>query len=301
VRRNTVVIICGPTAVGKTALALQLARQLDTDIISADSRQCYIELNIGVAKPNAAELAAVHHYFINTHSIHEEVNAGIFEELALAATSEIFKNHRVAVVVGGTGLYIKAFAEGIDDMPAVDPSIRRQVIESYKENGLAFLQNEVAEKDPAFWSIAERDNPQRLMRALEVWLACGRSITSFRKGKKEARPFDIIKVGLELPRQQLYDQVNLRVDLMIQNGLVEEVKGLRPYKDLNALQTVGYRELFDFLDGNASLSEAVENVKRNTRHYAKRQMTWFKRDEQITWFNPGSKEIFEFICESSRF
>jgi tRNA dimethylallyltransferase len=285
-KEPTVIVICGPTAVGKTSFAIQLAEELNTEIISADSRQCYKELNIGVAKPSMEELQCVHHYFINSHSIHDDVNAGVFEEYALNAAHTIFRSHRTAVMVGGTGLYIKAFCEGIDEIPAIDKSIRQQVIDLYEAHGIKYLQNELAQKDAQFWKTAEQQNPQRLMRALEVLLSTGKSIRTFQKGKQEERPFNIIKIGLELPREQLYNQINMRVDHMIEQGLLEEVKTLLPDKNLNALQTVGYREIFGYLDGKINLGQAIDNIKTNTRHYAKRQLTWFKKDAAIEWVNP---------------
>jgi len=294
-QQNNVIIICGPTAVGKTAFAVHLAQQLQTDIISADSRQCFKELNIGVAKPSVEELQAAKHYFINSHSIQDEMNAGIFEQYALAAAAEIFQQHFTAVMVGGTGLYIKAFTDGMDAIPTVDPVIRQQVTEDYRLYGLEYLQEKVAENDPLLWQVAEQQNPQRLMRALEVILSTGKSITTFRKGNKETRPFNILKIGLELPREQLYRQINKRVDIMMQQGLADEVKNLQNYRNCNALQTVGYKELFDYFDGKASLKEAVANIKTNTRHYAKRQLTWFKKDETIHWFNPFDADALSFI------
>jgi tRNA dimethylallyltransferase len=283
---KTVFIICGPTAVGKTAVAIELAKALNTEIISADSRQCFRELNIGVAKPSAEQLAAVHHYFIDSHSIHDEVNAGVFEKYALASVEQIFPNRSTAVMVGGTGLYIKAFAEGIDEIPAIDPLVRQQISEAYNEKGLAYLQQQVAEKDPKWWEVAEQQNPQRLMRALEVFLFTGKSISTFRSGKKQERPFNIVKIGLELPRLELYSHINNRVNVMLDNGLIEEVSGLINFKDNNALQTVGYREIFDYFDNEISLEKAIENIKTNTRHYAKRQITWFKKDASIKWYSP---------------
>lgn len=292
---KTIYVICGPTAVGKTAFAIKLALALGTKIISADSRQCYNELNIGVAKPSVEELAAVHHYFINSHSITEEVNAAAFEAYALNAVSEIFGKTDCAVMVGGTGLYIKAFCEGIDDIPEVDPAIRQTIIHRYNDDGLQYLQEELKQKDPAFWAVAEQQNPQRLMRALEVILSTGKSITTFRKGKKEHRPFEIRKVGLELPREVLYNRINNRADSMIQAGLLDEVKELQAYKHLNALQTVGYKELFEYLDNQVTLEKAVENIKTNTRHYAKRQMTWFKKDAEMKWFSADSINVADLI------
>lgn len=295
-KTNTVIIITGPTASGKTSLSLQLAKQFHTSIISADSRQCYKELNIGVAKPTQEELASVPHYFINSHSITEDVNAVTYERYALSVAHEIFQHENVAVMVGGTGLYIKAFCEGLDDMPAIPTAIRKKIIEEYETYGLAFLQNELQQKDPDFWLKAEQENPQRLMRALEVLRATGKSITEFQKNKTAKRDFNIIKIGLELSREELYRNINQRVDLMMQAGLLNEVETLLPYKNYNALQTVGYKELFDYLDGKINLDDAVEEIKKNTRHYAKRQMTWFKKDKEINWFKAtGYTEIKEFL------
>ena len=294
-KENTVIIICGPTAVGKTSFAINLATQLETEIISADSRQCFKELNIGVAKPSVIELSAVKHFFINSYSIFDHVNAAVFEQYALHAIVEIFEKHRVAVMVGGTGLYIKAFCEGMDEIPEVDEAVRRQVFEMYEQNGLAHLQTQLALKDPKFWQQAEQQNTQRLMRALEVLLSTGQSITAFQKGRKKERPFNIIKIGLELPRQQLYNQINKRVDEMIEKGLVDEVRSLVPYQNLNALQTVGYREIFEYLNSEISLASAVNSIKTNTRHYAKRQLTWFKKDEEIKWFVAGKIDPFKFL------
>lgn len=287
---HTVVVIAGPTAVGKTALSLQLAQRYGTAIISADSRQCFRELNIGVAKPEPHELALVPHYFINSHSIQDEVNAAVFEQYALQAAAAIFQQHSIAIMVGGTGLYIKAFCEGIDSIPPVPAAIHDAVIDLYNEKGLEWLQQELAAKDPAFWQTAEQQNPQRLMRALEVLYATGESITRFRTAQKVERPFNIIKIGLELPREQLHQRIHQRVDAMMQTGLLEEVTDLLPYRQLNALQTVGYRELFDYLDQQITLEQAIDQLKTNTRHYAKRQMTWFRKDKDLRWFHPSQEQ-----------
>ncbi len=292
---KSVIIIVGPTAVGKTAFAIEAAKLLKTEIISADSRQCYKELNIGVAKPSLAELHQVKHHFINSHSIYEEVNAIVFEQYALNAAAQIFRTKDVAIMVGGTGLYVKAFCEGLDDIPAADENVRSRIIAEFEEKGIAWLQDEVAKKDPEFWSMAEQQNPQRLMRALEVKESTGKSITHFRSGNKQSRPFNIIKIGLELPREELYSRINTRVDQMIGAGLINEVKELLPYKHLNALQTVGYKEFFESLDGSTTLAKSIDEIKKNSRHYAKRQLTWFKRDHSINWFSPKTpvKEVIE--------
>lgn len=280
---KTCIVIAGPTAVGKTSFAIQLAQQLNTEIISADSRQCFKELNIGVAKPSAKELQAVKHYFINSHSITEEVNAVVFEQYALKKINKIFEQHDTGVIVGGTGLYIKAFCEGIDALPEIEAAVRERIIKLYEENGIAWLQDEVKKKDPAYFAKGEIKNPQRLMRALEVKLSSGRSITEFQTQQKKQRDFNIVKIGLELPKEQLVQNINSRVDIMMEEGLLEEVKQLKQYQQLNALQTVGYKELFDYLDKKLSINEAVERIKINTRQYAKRQMTWFKKDAGIKW------------------
>ena len=286
----TVIVIVGPTAVGKTAFAIALAQHLNTQIISADSRQCYNELNIGVAKPTAAELAAVKHHFISSHSINQEVNAGIFEKYALDAAAQIFKTNATAVMVGGTGLYIKSFCAGIDVMPAIDPAIRNRMITDYAINGLEWLQQEVAAKDPIYWeSTNEKNNPQRLMRALEIVLATGKSITIFQSAQKVTRPFNILKIGLSMPREILNERINSRVDAMMEEGLLQEVTNLLPSAHLNALQTVGYQEIFAHLRGEISLQDAVAQIKQHTRQYAKRQMTWFTKDNQINWLELESK------------
>lgn len=294
-KKNTIIVIAGPTAIGKTALAIELAKKLSTQIISADSRQCYKELNIGVAKPSEHELNAVHHYFISSHSIHQEVNAGVFEQYTLQAADEIFKHNQLAVMVGGTGLYIKIFCEGIDTMPATDILIRNEINTEYEKYGLSWLQDEVKNSIPDFWLTAEQQNPQRLMRALEIFYQTGKSISSFKKKKSVERDFNIVKIGLELDRKTLYERINNRVDVMMKDGLLDEVKGLLQYRALNALQTVGYSELFDYFDEKISLNEAVEKIKQHTRNYAKRQITWFKKDEGINWLNASDENLLEDI------
>ena len=288
---KTVIVVCGPTAVGKTAFSIQLAKHFNTQILSADSRQCFKELNIGVAKPTVEELAEVHHYFINSHSVQQEVNAGVYEQYALHSVEEIFKKNNVAVCVGGTGLYIKAFCEGIDSIPQTPADLRQQLTDTYLAKGLDWLQNEVQQKDLAFWKVAEQQNPHRLLRALEVLHTSGRSITTFRTGSEARRPFNIIKIELELPRTLLNERINQRVDEMMDAGLLNEVKELLPLHQLNALQTVGYRELFDYLNGSLTLSQAIDRIKIDTRQYAKRQMTWFKKDASVKWFNAAELNV----------
>ncbi len=283
---KTCIIIAGPTAVGKTALAIALAQHFQTEIISADSRQCYTELTIGVAKPSTEELLAVPHHFINSHSIRDEVSAADFATYASAAAQQIFEHHDIAVMVGGTGLYIRAFCQGMDSIPAIDAALRISIREQYAAKGMEWLQQAVAQKDPGYFATGEIQNPQRMMRALEVILQTGISIMEYQRGGKVQRDFNIIQFGLELPRDVLYDRINRRADEMMKAGLEAEAKGLWPYKYYNALQTVGYRELFAHFEGEYSSERAVELIKQHTRHYAKRQMTWFKKDTAITWLHP---------------
>jgi tRNA dimethylallyltransferase len=296
-RSKTAILIVGPTAVGKTFVGIELATRFNTDIISADSRQCFKELNIGVARPSEQELQTVSHYFIASHSIHDNVNAGTFEQYALQKANELFQAHGQIIVTGGTGLYVKAFCDGLDEIPNVPSDTRKEIISSYEKNGLEWLQKQVQQKDPRFFmSAGEIQNPHRLMRALEVAEATGRSILEFRSGQKEARDFNIVKIGLELPKEELHRNINTRVDQMMDAGMVEEATELLPFKNLNALQTVGYTEIFDYLDGKISLEQAGELIKQNTRQYAKRQMTWFKKDKHIRWFAPSQlKEIESYL------
>jgi len=280
---KTVIIICGPTAVGKTSVSIALAKYFHAEIISADSRQCFKELKIGVARPSDEELKEVPHHFIACFSIKENINAAFFEKFALQKAEELFKTHDIIIMVGGTGLYIKAFCEGLDEIPPIDETIRKNIFKDYELHGLTWLQEQIKIKDPEFYKIGEIQNPQRSMRALEVVESTGQSILSFRKNKKTERPFNIVKIGLELPKEELHLNINSRVDKMIQDGLVEEVSLLKGYRDVNALQTVGYSEIFEHLDGKIPLATAIEEIKKNTRQYAKRQMTWFKKDKEINW------------------
>lgn len=282
---KTCIVIVGPTAIGKTSFAIEVAKHFNTEIISSDSRQCFKELNIGVAKPTKEELASVKHHFINSHSIHDTVNAGVFEQYALQKINKIFSANDVAVMVGGTGLYVKSFCYGIDELPIISTEIRENIIAEYEFEGLEWLQKEVEKHDPVYFAQGEIKNPQRLMRALEVKLSTGRSIIEFQTKEKKKRDFAIIQVGLEMPREELNKRINARVYDMMQQGLLEEVKSLVSYKHLNALQTVGYREIFEHLDGHISITDAVEEIKSNTRQYAKRQMTWFKKDTEVNWFD----------------
>lgn len=292
---NTVYIVVGPTAVGKTSFAISLARHLQTEIISADARQCYSELNIGVARPSLDELASVKHHFIASHSVNETINAQVFEKYALDKVTELFKTHQSIVMVGGTGLYIKAFCEGLDMIPAIDAAIREDIVNQYKKLGLRWLQKEVSVKDPIYWAKGEQQNPQRLMRALEVKLGTGASILSFQIKNKITRPFKIVKLGLEMPREELYQRINERVLQMVENGLEQEVSSLLPQVHLNALQTVGYSEWLPYFEGSIPKEKVIENIQQNTRHYAKRQMTWFKKDPEVAWYASNKINAVQII------
>ncbi|HUR10213.1 MAG TPA: tRNA (adenosine(37)-N6)-dimethylallyltransferase MiaA [Flavitalea sp.] len=282
---KTIIIITGPTAVGKTSLAIDLARQYNTSIISADSRQCFQELNIGVAKPPRVHLEEIPHFFINSHVITQEVHAGTFEGYAMDAVSRIFSERDIAIMAGGTGLYIRAFCEGLDSIPQIPAGVRQQIVAQYAQSGMEWLHQEVEKKDPLFFAEGEIRNPQRLMRALEVMIYTGKSIREFQQQKKITRNFSMLKIGLELDSDLLKRNIQHRVDEMIEKGLAGEVRQLITYRGLNALRTVGYTELFEHFDGKISLNEAIEKIKANTRAYAKRQMTWFKKDKEITWFD----------------
>ena len=290
------IVVVGPTAVGKTAVAIQLALALKTEILSADSRQIYTELEIGTAKPSASELQLVPHHFINTKSIKEEYDAGQFGRDALHRLNQLFKKTDAVILCGGSGLYVKAVCEGFDDMPFVPPGIREQIIKEYQEKGLSWLQTKVGEVDPDYFAQVDVKNPQRLMRALELNYASGKSLNELRNRKKTDHPFSIVKIGLELERETLYSRIDQRMDAMIASGLFEEAKKFYPMRNLNALQTVGYQEIFGYLDGLYDREEAIGLLKRNSRHYAKRQMTWFKKDKEVNWFMADKVDgIYELI------
>jgi tRNA dimethylallyltransferase len=287
---KTVIIISGPTASGKTALAMEVARHFNSPIISADSRQCFRELNIGVAKPSPEQLSEIKHFFVNSHSVFEEVNASIFESLALSWCSEIFSKSDTLVMCGGTGLYVKAFLEGLDEIPPVDEGVRKKILDQYHDEGIIWLQKSVQQADPLFYESGEMTNPQRMMRALEVIQSTGRSIISYRSQQKKQRNFRVLEFGIRLPRMELYHRINHRVDEMMRAGLLEEVNSLLPCQHLNALQTVGYTELFQHLQGKSTLQESVSLVKQNTRHYAKRQITWLNKNKHLIWLEDDFKK-----------
>lgn len=286
---KTVIVVAGPTASGKTTASIELAKHFQTEIISADSRQCYRELRIGVARPSEEELKEVTHHFIASHSIHEEITAAYFENYALQKTKELFEKHAVIVMVGGTGLYIKAFCEGLDKIPEIDRMVRERIVVNYNKNGIEWLKDQLNGKDPLFMERGEMKNPQRMMRALEVVESTGHSILSFRNTDRAPRNFNIVKIAFEISKEQLHWNINYRVDQMIAEGLVEEARQLFPYRHLNALQTVGYTELFDFFEGKISIEKAIEKIKIDTRQYAKRQRTWFRKDKEFKWMEPNAR------------
>lgn len=290
-KTKTVMVIAGPTAVGKTALSIQLAQHFDTAIISADSRQCYKEMSIGTAKPTSQELAKVPHYFIDSFSVTKPITAAGFEQLALGYLEEIFSTNNYAVVCGGTGLYIKALCEGLDEMPPVDKIIETEILKSYHQYGLEWLQEKIKETDTLFYQSGEIQNPARVLRALIFKLSTGKSILDFQSGKKKKRDFHIIKIALDLPRPLLYERINHRVDRMMEEGLLDEVKQLQPYQHLKNLQTVGYQELFNYLNHKYSLEDAVEKIKQHTRNYAKRQWTWFRKDKDFIWLDAREENL----------
>ena len=280
---------------GKTAIAIALAKRLGTEIVSADSRQCYREMSIGTAKPSAEELAAIKHYFIDTHSVTTALDAADYETLALGYLQDIFATHDAAVVCGGTGLYIKALCEGLDTMPAVSDEVVRDVNNEYETRGLQWLQHAVMEEDPDFYKEGEIKNPARLLRALIFKRSVGESIINYRTGEKKKRDFRIVRVGLELPREVLYERINMRIDKMMQDGLQDEVRNLYSLRSLKNLQTVGYSELFEHIEGLYTLQEAVDKIKQNTRHYAKRQMTWFRKDKEMHWLQADDPQVVDKI------
>jgi tRNA dimethylallyltransferase len=301
-KKPVAIIIAGPTASGKTSLAIRVAEHFSTSIISADSRQCYHELNIGVARPGPNELQKIRHYFIDNHSVTENVHAAVFESEGMAAADEIFQHNSVVVVTGGTGLYMKTFCEGIDEIPPVDPATRNLVRKRFTETGLSFLQQWLNEVDPDYFrGMTEKQNPVRLLRALEVKLSTGNSISHYQNRKIAERPFRIIKAGIHWSREILYQRINERVDKMMAHGLVEEARSLLPFREYNALHTVGYQELFQYFDGLLSLKEATDKIKQHTRNYAKRQMTWFAKDKEITWFSGDqTAEVISFLENAIR-
>lgn len=289
-------VVVGPTGSGKTDLSIRLALHYAAPILSTDSRQVYRGMPIGTAQPSTVLLQAVEHHFIASHDIKDNLNCGEYEVQALARLDELFARHDYVVAVGGSGLYIRALCEGMDDLPQADEALRAELSRRLESEGLERLAEQLRELDPAYYEVVDRSNPARVVRALEVCLLTGLPYSSQRTGERRPRPFEIVKIGIDLPRDVLYDRIDRRVNQMLVDGLEAEARALYPYRALNALQTVGYREFFDYFDGRTTYDEAVELIKRNSRRYAKRQLTWFRRDPEIRWFGPeADEEIINYI------
>lgn len=291
------ICVVGPTAIGKTGKAIEIASALSTEILSADSRQFFREMKIGTAVPSQEELDAVPHHFIQFRSIFDEYSVGDFERDALVFLEEKFRTNPVMVMVGGSGLYVDAVVKGLDNFPDIDPDIRKKLNRELEEKGIEHLQRELQKSDPDYFSIVDKQNPHRLIRALEVYRGSGKTYSSFLNQPVQERNFNTIYIGLTADRQVIYDRINLRVDLMVKEGLIEEAENLYRHKDENALQTVGYRELFDFFDGKLTKEEAIQEIKKNTRRFAKRQLTWYRKNPDIQWFDylEDVEEILKYI------
>lgn len=283
-------VVVGPTGSGKTDLSIRLARHFSAPILSTDSRQFYRGIPIGTAQPTPDQLQAAEHHLIASHDLEEGLNCGSYEVLALEILERLFQTHDTVVAVGGSGLYVQALCEGMDDLPEADETIRQALTEKLRAEGLEALTEELRERDPAYWAQVDRQNPARVLRALEVCRSTGRPYSELRTGERRSRNFEIQKVGVDMPREELYERINRRVELMMEQGLEAEARRVYPLRHLNSLQTVGYKELFQYFDGEITREEAVELIKRNSRRYAKRQLTWFRRDEAIRWFHPTQYE-----------
>ena len=296
---QTLIVLIGPTGVGKTDLSLELAERFHTDIVSADSRQIYANLPIGTAAPTPEQLKRVKHYFIGTLQLTDYYSAAQYEEDALKVLGELFQKHETVILTGGSMMYVDAICKGIDLIPTIEQETREMMQQKYHEQGLESLCQELKLLDPEYYQIVDRKNPKRIIHALEICYQTGQTYTSFRTHPKKERPFRMIKIGLTRPREELYNRINLRVDNMIENGLVEEALSVYPQRELNSLNTVGYKELFHYLDGVWTLEYAIEKIKVNTRTYARKQLTWFKHDSDIKWFHPDEKEaIFKYIDDA---
>ena len=294
--QKNLIVVVGPTAIGKTELAIELAKFYQTEIISADSRQFFKEMNIGTAKPSPTELETVPHHFINSHSVKTLFSTGDFEVEVLELMSQLYQKHNVLIMVGGSGLYINALCNGLDDLPEIDLNIRTELNQLFEAEGLATIQTQLQKLDPEYYAKVDQNNPQRMIRGLEIVLSTGKKLSSLLTASKKTRPFNIIKIGLNTDRAILYQRINDRVDRMMELGLLDEVRQLLPYRNYNALNTVGYTELFEYLDEKTDLASAVSMIKQNTRRFAKRQLTWFRRDEETKWFEPNDKQaVLNFL------
>lgn len=294
--KKTLIVLIGPTGVGKTDLSIKIAEKYGSPIISADSRQLYSDLKIGTAAPTEEYLKRVKHYFVGTLKLTDYYSAAQYESEVISLLEDLFKRNNTILLTGGSMMYIDAICKGIDDIPTVDSETRQMMMEKYEKEGLDRLCAELKLLDPEYYSTVDLKNPKRVIHALEICYMTGKTYTSFRTGNKKQRPFDIIKIGLCRDREELYERINKRVDIMIKEGLVDEVKSVYEYRNLNSLNTVGYKEIIQYLEGNCTLEFAIEKIKQNSRIYSRKQMTWFKRDNDITWFHPDKEEeIMEFI------
>jgi tRNA dimethylallyltransferase len=301
ITKPTLLVILGPTGVGKTNISLQLAEYFACPIVSSDSRQFYRELKIGTAAPTEEQLFRAKHYFIGSHSIFDEYNAGQYEQDAMQLLGELFQMHKVVLLVGGSMMYIDAICNGMDDIPTVDAETRAFWQQQYADFGLEFIQNELKKLDPKHYEEVDLLNPKRIMHALEICSMTGKLYSELRTGQRKERPFNILKIGLNRPRQELYERINLRVDEMMDEGLLEEARQFYEFRHLNTLNTVGYKELYEYMAGNWPLEFAVNMIKQDSRRYAKRQLTWFNRDKEIYWFHPDEEEkIMNFVEENYR-
>lgn len=298
--KKTLIVLIGPTGVGKTDLSIKIAEKYNSPIISADSRQLYSELKIGTAAPAEEYLKRVKHYFVGTLKLTDYYSAAQYESDVISLLEELFKGNDTILLTGGSMMYIDAICKGIDDIPTVDNDTRRMMMEKYEKEGLERLCAELKLLDPEYYSIVDLKNPKRVIHALEICYMTGKTYTSFRTGNKKQRPFDIIKIGLCREREELYERINRRVDIMINYGLVDEVKSVYQYRNLNSLNTVGYKEIIQYLDGNCTLDFAIEKIKQDSRIYSRKQMTWFKRDNEITWFHPDNEEEIMNFIESEK-
>lgn len=295
---NKLIVVTGPTAVGKTALTLEIAKYYGIPVINADSRQIYKELKIGTAAPTIEQMKVAHHYFVGTKSIQDYYNASIYEQEVIQLLDRLFIDSPIQLLVGGSMMYVDAVCNGIDDIPTIREDVRNELKRRFQEEGLSALCEDLRRLDPEHYEVVDRQNHRRVIHALEICYQTGRTYTSFRTSRQKNRPFQIVKIGLNRERQELYDRINNRVDEMMNDGFLDEVKSLVPYRSANALNTVGYKELFEYLDGHWPIEEAVERIKGNTRRYARKQLTWFKRDEQMRWFHPEQKdEIMKYILQ----
>ena len=299
-KKNNLIIILGPTAVGKTKISVKIAKKLNSPIISCDSRQFYKELNIGTDKPNKQILKEIKHYFINSLSIKQNYNVGEFEKDTIKLLKQLFVNFNNLIMAGGSGLYINSICNGIDNMPAIDPLLRQKLNKKYKKSGIDYFKKFIKKNDPIFYNNVDLNNHQRLIRGVEVFLQTKQPFSSLRKGIKKKRNFNIIKIGIKESKEKLYNKINKRVDLMIKKGLISETKKLYKFKEYNALQTIGYKEIFMYLENSINLNECIELIKKNTRNYSKRQITWFNKEHDIKWFyNNEYEDIIKYIINET--